>query len=340
MVKPRNWKEIDETIRSYLGLKYSLVGVKLLKEDAHGTEALKPERPMEYCKTLRLASMENRVFLYGKDDEACSTAHFVLGFREPKLSGVEPRVKPADTKGIQVAPLSRMEEEPDVVHAILTPRQMMELTSILKGAGVESLAADFKGEKACSDFTAKPYLDRKPNVSFLCKGARLLADFREDEVIFGAPPEVYVQAAEAISEVMKSGGPLCGCRASDLPKDLVQELEKIGLSKGTDYFLGKFDGTNVRVYLNKDLRGRFKLLTIRIPLKMASEEKAKEAVERLSETIRPYEVVQRGPWIDFILTASEDELGVDLYSGENLERLLKSIVGDVRRHLQKIGHEG
>lgn len=338
--KQRAWKEVDEAVRGFLGLGHSLIGVKLRRSEIKGESPFKPEKPMEYCKMLRLASTENRIFLYERDDEACITAQFTLGLRAPKHGGVKPRVDPADVKSILIAPLSQIDEDPDIIHAILNPRQMMDLAIILEAAGVEQLSVEFKGDKACSDFTAKPYMERKPNISFFCSGARLYADYRDSELVFGAHPEVFSKVAEAVVNLLKTGGTLCGCRTSDIPAEMTAEFERIGLAKGIDYFFGKIDGYNVRVYLNKNLQGRFHFLTVHLPVKMTSEEEARETVERLGVMTRPYRVNLRGNWIDLSMMANADELAIDLLSAEDIRRVMKSAVDNMLRYLERVVPRG
>lgn len=337
-----DWREVEETIRSYLGLKYHLVGVKLLKKDAEGwKDQFKPARPMAYCQMVRMASSRGESFLYDRDDEACPTAQVVLGFREQKYTSVEHRVQPSDTMKVLVAPLDQMREDPDIVLATLTPRQMMDLTILLQAGKQELLSVEFRGEAACAEFTAKPYMEHRPNLSLLCNGARVIySDFRDNELIFGAPPEIYVQAAEIINKIIRTGGALCGCRTSDIPTSIINEFERAGLSKGTDYFFGKVSGRNIRAYLNKDFQGRLKFVTIHLPVKMPLEREAEKAAERLKRLLsRPYRASQRGYWLDLTMTASEDELGIDLMDGETLKVAIEKFIDKSTQYLRKAGIE-
>jgi len=333
-----DWRDVEETIRSYLGLRYHLVGVKLLKKDAKGwKDQFKPARPMAYCQMVRIASSRGESFLYDRDDEACPTAQVVLGFREPKYTDVEHRVEPSDTIKVLVAPLDQTREDPDIVLATLTPKQMMDLTILLQAGKQELLSVGFRGETACAEFTAKPYMEHRPNLSLLCNGARVIySDFRDNELIFGAPPEIYVQAAETIDKITRTGGALCGCRTSDIPAEIINEFERAGLSKGTDYFFGKVDGRNIRAYLNKDFQGRLKFVTIHLPVKMPLESEAEKATERLKRLLpRPYRASQRGYWLDLTMTASEDELGIDLLDGETLRIAIEKFIDKSTKYLRK-----
>lgn len=313
--------------------------MKLLKNSVGREEAgSKPERPMAYCQMVRIASLQGNSFLYDKDDEACPVAQVVLGFRAPKYAETEHRVKPSDTKKVLVAPLDKIGEDPNVVLAILTPKQMMDLTVLLQAGKQELLPVGFRGEAACAEFTAKPYMERKPNLSLLCNGARLVySDYRDNEFIFGAPPEIYVQAAEIIDRITKTGGALCGCRTSDIAPQIINEFERAGLSRGTDYFFGKVSGRNVRAYLNKDFQGRLKFVTIHLPIKMPSEREAEKAAERLKRSLsRPYSASQRSYWLDLTLTASEDELSIDLLDGETIKLAMEKFIDKSIRHLARL----
>lgn len=322
-------------------MRHLLVGVKFKGDKTPPQTPHRPERPLEFCKMLRLASLEKRVFLYEMTDEACPTAQVVLGFKEPKFFEINPRVKPAETRSVLVAPVGGMEEEPDVIHAVLTPRQMMDLTVLLGSSGYPPLNVEFKGERACSDFTARPFMEKRPNVSFLCTGARTFADFRDNELIFGATPEVFYKMAETALEFSKKGGALCGCRTSDIPQEIVEGFEKIGLSKGIDYFFGRMSNFNVRVYLDKDPRGRLAKLTLHIPLRVKGEEKAKETAERLASLLpKAYSARARGPWIDFTSTSTLDEASLDLQSEEKTAEALRGMVGGLESYINRAKEEG
>jgi len=261
-------RNVEETLRSYLGLKYHLVGVRLMKKDSEMRDSFRPKIAMAFCQMVREASSRGESYLYGLDYEKCLTAQVVLGFRDLKYIKIDCRVIPSETRKVLISPLNEISDVPDVALAILTPKQMMDLTIIMQAGNNTPLSAEFKGEHACAEFFAKPYMKGKPNISLLCNGAReIYSDFRDNEIIFGAPLEVYIHAAETIERIAKMGGTLCGYRTSDIPYEIINEFGKIGFSRGTDYFFGKVNGRNIRVYLNKDLNGRLKFITIHLPVK-------------------------------------------------------------------------
>ena len=331
-------KETEENLRSYLGLKNHLVGVKLEKNGEALEGAFKPEAPMAFCQMVRAASFRREKFLYSSEDEKCPTAQLVLGLKGFKYLKADYRALPLGTKRILVSPLSEIDVAPDVVLAILTPRQMMNLAVIFHAIEGKSLSSEFTGEHACAEFFAKPYLDGEPNLSFLCSGAReVYSDYRDDEAIFGAPLEVYIQASEIVKKLDEMGGSLCGCRTSDIPAGVIVEFEKIGFSKGTDYFFGRFNGRNVRVYLNKDVRGKMKFITIHLPIKMGSQEEAEELAGRLRELLpRPYLVNSRGLWLDLTVRSSMDALGIDLFESSSLKTAIERFIDKMGLYLNRV----
>jgi hypothetical protein len=92
----------------------------------------------------------------------------------------------------------------------------------------------------------------------------------------------------------------------------------MGFEKGTDYFFGKVDGVNVRVYLNKDAHGRIKYITVHLPIKDA-EVKAKE----------PIIVKKRGNWTDVAMTFGLGE-SIDLNTGKGLKEVVMDFMEKVK----------
>ncbi len=329
-------RDVEENLRSYLGLKYRLVGVKLIRdEEIEGYPRL--SSPAAFCHVVRLASTSGNSYVYGLDYERCPTAQVVLGFKEISYLKIDYSVKPPVTKKVLISPLNEMNVTPDIVLSILNPKQMMDLTVILKVNG-EPFKAEFSGEHACAEFFAKPYLKGEPNISLLCSGAReVYSDFRENEIILGAPLKTFIQASKVIESINRIGGSLCGCRLSDLPAAIIEEFESIGFSKGTDYFFGKVDGYNVRVYLNKDMHGRLKFITVYSPIRLSSDEEAEKALRMLKPLMsRPYSVKRRGYWLDISIQESEDALGVNVLDGGSIEAMIKRFVEKVSGYLSAV----
>ena len=304
--------DIDKTIRSHIGSKYKLVGVKILSEEDKKTNK-KPAKPMRYCQFIREAAVKGDEFTINLSDISCPNAEICLGFVEPKYVDIQPRIAPAKTKAIRIGKV----EGSNVVLAVLTPKQMMDLSVLLGGVNSE-----FKGEMAvCGEATAKVFTDKTPNVSFLCNGARMFAEFRDNEVILGMSYQTAHDLAEKIESLSRTCGALCGCLTSDIPPQILTNFKKIGFEKGTDYFFGKAGGNNVRIYLNKDTQGRYNYITFHVPVK------GEVKVEK------PFEVKKRGKWNDITGIFDIEEIGIDLYSGENLEETIKDVACKMTKNI-------
>lgn len=297
---------MDKIIREYLGMRHSLVGIKILRESTNPELSKKPKKRMRFCELVKEAAAGSSFEEY-LEDEACPEAAVALGFEEPTYVDVQPRISPAQTKVIKIAPLEES-ANPDVVLAILNPRQAMQLAALLDG-----VEAKFSGSIACGEAVAKPYMDKKPNISFLCGGARTFADFKDSEIIFGAPPETFKRLAEKIEALSKTCGALCGCKTSDIPPRIVQNFKKLGFEKGIDYFFGKVNERSVRIYLNKDASGRIKYITIHLPMKGEVRVKA------------PFVLRKRGEWSDVSITLQTGE-GIELNTGRGLKETIEDIV--------------
>lgn len=291
-----------EFIRAYLGMKYHLVGIKVNPSKDKGPH---PDEPMWFCQMVHEAAL-GKEFAIGLDDLACPNAEITLGFREPKYVQIEPRIK-EKVEGVEVGPI----EGADVVLLVLAPEQVMTLSILLGG-----LTPEFKGELGvCGEAVAQVYESKNPNLSFLCNGARLLGGFKQNEIILGLPLKEFEDLNRRIENLLKTGGSLCGCQVSDIPSEMVKGFSEIGLEKGADYFFGKIKNRNVRLYLNKDEAGRFKQLTLYIPLREAKEIKVKP----------PFQTRKRGDWLDIFAVLDPESLGINLYTGKNLKEVLSRL---------------
>jgi len=330
-------KDTEEIFRAYLGLKNHLVGVKLEKDGEALEVVSKPEMPMAFCQIVRAASFRGDKFIHGLENENCPIAQIALGLKSLKYFKTDYRTVPSGTKRILVSPLSEIDVFPDVALAILTPRQMMNLAMIFHAVEGKPLSSEFTGEHACAEFFAKPYVDGEPNISFLCNAARgMYSDYRDNETIFGAPIDVYIRVSEMVKKLDEIGGSMCGCRTSNMPSGVIEEFEKIGFSKGTDYFFGRLNGLNVKVYINKDARGIIKLITIHLPIKMSSQREAEEIAERLRNVLpSSYLVNARGRWLDLAVRSGIDALGIDLFERSSIKSVIERFVDEISLYLNK-----
>jgi uncharacterized protein (DUF169 family) len=189
-----------ENVREYLGMEYNLVGVKILRDDipADKLDKLRPDEPMEYCHFVSEAA-RGKSYVVTSDDFACTSPIVTLGFEEPAYVDIQPRISPAETKAVEIGPLDTV-KDPDVILAILNPKQTMEVAILLGGIEAKS-----EGSMAvCGEATAGPYMEKKPNVTFLCQGARIYGGYKDNELILGSPLETFKKLSTKIEELAKT----------------------------------------------------------------------------------------------------------------------------------------
>ena len=196
-------EEIEERIRSYLGLNHRLVGIKMSGENMNGNPSTglrtgpstssrhrHPAVPMTFCGTVRKA-MGGTELVICIDDLSCPNAELCLGLREPMFVDIEPRIK-SKTKAVRIGPL----EDADVVLFVLNSEQVMIMSILLGG-----IKAEFKGEMAiCGEAVAQVYNEGEPNVSFLCSGARELGGFKTHEVVLSLPYALFLELSDRMAK--------------------------------------------------------------------------------------------------------------------------------------------
>lgn len=180
-------QEIEEAIRSYLGMNHRLAGIRIAGENMDGNH---PAIPVTFCRAVREA-LGGKELVIGTDDLSCPNAELCLGFREPMFVDIGPRIQ-SKTKMVRIGPL----DGADVVLFVLNPEQVMIMSILLGG-----IRAEFKGERAiCGEAVAKVYNEGKPNVSFLCNGARELGGFEAHEVVLGLPYALFLELPDRMSK--------------------------------------------------------------------------------------------------------------------------------------------
>jgi uncharacterized protein (DUF169 family) len=196
-------EEIEEKVRSYLGLNHHLVGIRISEENVDGNH---PTVSMTFCRAVREA-LRRKELVIGIDDLSCPNAELCLGFREPMFVDVEPRIK-AKTKAVCIGPL----EGADAVLFVLNSEQVMIISILLGG-----IKAEFKGEMAiCGEAVAKVYNEGEPNVSFLCSGARELGGFETHEVVLSLPYALFLELPDKMTKFASLSKGVRGEREKEL----------------------------------------------------------------------------------------------------------------------------
>ena len=218
------------------------------------------------------------------------TAKVILGFTEPKYVDIYPRVKPARTKSVSVAPLEKTDTEPGVVVTVTDPARAMRVVQVLYRATRKRLEADMTCEASAiaGEATALPYLQKKPNLTLLCGEARGIAGHNDSELAIGIPFGQFVKLVDMLIEPTLTAA-LCGCVVDEVPRHLKNAFVELGFDKGTDHFYGDFGEKVFRIYLNKDGRGLMTAATIHYPLKFKSEKEAERSTKAAGGCLQGWE---------------------------------------------------
>jgi uncharacterized protein (DUF169 family) len=317
------YAEISNKFRKFFELPTFPVAVKIVQGET--SEKADEMKPLRYCEMIRNSAVYGDTYTFDVNCLSCASGELALGFTEPAYGEVYPRIKPATTSLIKIAPLEKAGFEPDVVIVVGNPRRIMRMITVLSQLEHrEPVAVKFKGEFAvCGECTAIPLMEHTTNISLLCSGSRMFAGYRDDEITIGFPFEKFKRLAEATEEeeITKA---LCGCIMDDLPEHVVNLVEKLGFGKATDHFFGRFEREIIRLYTPKDNEGRITTLTLHVPIKYSDTESARKA-EKLAEELLQKPVLHRvrDNWLDVAITVElEENLNRAAMRREKFESLL------------------
>ncbi len=213
-----------DLIESYLDLDRKPVGIKFFteKEEFDNFTVDQRERKVTYCNSVQLASKGQSMKLT-KENQGCPNGAFALNFTDvpdPIASGMgrtkkgiyenqEISKKINDdmifmkdrTYGIAVMPLENFESEPDVVIVVGSSYNIMRIiqgngyfngyTNNLRTVGLQAV---------CQDLTTYPYNTDDINISLLCPGTRLVADWVPDEIGVGIPFKKWFEIVEGVKQ--------------------------------------------------------------------------------------------------------------------------------------------
>ena len=211
-------------IESYLDLDRKPVGIKFFfdKDEFENFKIPQRDRKVTYCNSVQLASKGTSMKLT-KENHGCPNGAMALKMKdvpEPMANGkgrfskniykdVEVSKSISDEMlfleeepvGIIVMPLENYNEDPDVVIVVSKSYNIMRMiqghgyfngyTNNLKTVGLQAV---------CHDLTTYPYNTKDINISLLCPGTRLVADWKEDEIGIGIPFEKWNEVVEGVKQ--------------------------------------------------------------------------------------------------------------------------------------------
>jgi uncharacterized protein (DUF169 family) len=221
-----NLEEMAGVLKSALGIKENIVGIKLFKNEAEIPKNLfVPDKPIHYCSMIQDARLKGTSFLAKADNHGCKGGASGLGIVNcpenissgalyfDKLHKCEspasgsmiasnmPRLLPGTVVASYVAPLEKMVTKPDVVIFVgnpLTARRVVQASLFKKGGRCSFNTAGI--QSFCVDATASPYLKGEVNVSLGCDGSARNSGLTDDSIVVGIPFAI----AEEVSEVLKT----------------------------------------------------------------------------------------------------------------------------------------
>jgi uncharacterized protein (DUF169 family) len=208
-----NLEEMSDILKSSLGIRDNIVGVRLFKSEAEIPKDLDfVERPFRYCSMIQGARLEGKSFLARADYHECKGGASGLGLEacpenirsgslyfdklhkcETPYVGISiaanmPRLLPGSTVATYVAPLDRMVMNPDVVIFVGNPLHARRIVqAVMFNEGGRSTFNTAGIQSFCVDGTASPYLKGEVNISLGCDGSAKNAGLEDEDVVVGIP---------------------------------------------------------------------------------------------------------------------------------------------------------
>lgn len=189
-------------IKRILKNQFVPVGVKIIKND----DELKRNNVDEYfqdvnsykrvdkrfCYYIRQAAQEEGFLIKNDNTLDCKNPYFCLGFKESKYNELEHRISPPNTKAILIGPLNKFKTKVDSVIFIMNASQTMLLTDSLYSILKKDIPVTPSAHMAvCFEIVAKSIVNHTTRLSFLCNGARIFSEYKEDELVIGIPYDLF-----------------------------------------------------------------------------------------------------------------------------------------------------
>ena len=252
-------KQSVNMIEGYLDLDRKPVGIKFLttKEDFDDFEVAQKDRKVTYCNSVQLAG-KGECMKLTKENQGCPNGATALKMKEvmpPMASGVarhgkhiyndvetsksvsdEMQFLKEEPYGMAVMPLDAYKEEPDVVVVISNPYNIMRFiqgngyfngyTSNLKTVGLQAV---------CQDLTSYPYNTGDINITLLCPGTRLVANWKPEEIGIGIPFAKWFEVVEGVKETTNP------FERNNKKRAIEQRLKERGLDTSEIKFNSNYD---------------------------------------------------------------------------------------------------
>lgn len=260
-------KRFDLTLlESLLDLDRKVVGIKFIfdKEEYEERKESTINNMMVYCTLVRNAS-QGKSYKVNLENFACLSAARALGLMpstNDNISGVRHSKMGVykdlcvsrsvakdmvyckhEVYGVCIKPLEEYEEDPDVVIIVTNPYNAMRIiqgnayyngqTKEIKMAGMQAI---------CQECTSYPYETNDLNISMMCSGTRLVAQWDKSELGIGIPFNKFSTIVDGIKSTVN---PMEKNQDKKRIEDRLKtnDLEnEITIQYNTNYYRGGYTG--------------------------------------------------------------------------------------------------
>ncbi len=224
-----NNKESADLISEKLRLRSFPVAVKFLKKGESFPE--KTKRPSQMlkkrvaiCQAVTMARLYGWVIGLTREDVICVPGSLAFGFSTMsdaaagiarlfcegaysaspeagrKEAGSIHKLEKGEYESIVLAPLGRVDFQPDTVVIYGNPAQVMRLVQAYTCAAGERVAGNFGGKIECSEYLIAPFKLNAPRVAIPGMGDRVFSMTQDDEMVFSLPGSSLPQLVKGLAE--------------------------------------------------------------------------------------------------------------------------------------------
>lgn len=262
-------KKSAKILDSYLKLDRKPVGVKFFfdEDEYEDFDLEERDKKISYCNAVQLASTGEKIKIR-KEHQACPNGATALNFNDepmPIKSG-KGRLKKGIYDNLDVSksvsdemvflekrpyglvamPFEDFKKDPDVVIIIGGSYPIMRI--IQANAYKHGYSDNIKTvglQAVCHDLTTYPYETGDINISFLCPGTRLVADWKYNEMGIGIPFNKFEDIVEGL---VKTTNPFERDKNKKkiIEKSKENNLDPSDIKLGENYDDGSYTGGRVK----------------------------------------------------------------------------------------------
>jgi len=226
-----DWKKVNDDLNEYIRPQTYPVGIRMLRHGEPVPDGVK--RPSEFkkhfanCQTIDMARRYGWALYLTREDSICSLGITAFGFdKEVKFltegnlcEGMYTATAEAGARseaavdkfphnayaGMLVAPLHRMNFEPDLVCIYANSAQVMRLVqgALWKRGG--KLTSSFGGRIDCSEIVVTTMNTQECQVILPCSGDRIFGQTQDHEMAFSMPTSKVSEVLEGLRGTHKGG---------------------------------------------------------------------------------------------------------------------------------------